>query len=739
MQNMDLQKLVELGERLHYEGQSLRDFVQDEQNSEREERASRRAHEKEILEKQQEQFKPELKFKQDIKLKELDVEVERLRANDVNFMDRSDVTTARIKLPTLTEFVEGKDDMDSFLFRFEKFATTQGWKHENWAMCLSALLSGKALDVYSRLGKNEVDDYEKLKVALLKRYDLSEEGFRNKFSNSRIDGETPSQFMDRLQNYLERWIEFSEIELTYDGIIDLLIREQFLSTCNKSLSVFLKERTQKCVKDMAFYAEQYIDGHGNSGVFDKSGQPQKQTKNTEKVGTSGNRQFTTKTCFKCGIKGHLANQCRVKKNFSAAHAVIEQPSEKSADDMQETGASCVLHLLNKSDNCISGNKLNLACGKELTIVTGACQQNRIPSSSNWPVVKGKVGDVIVKTLGDSGCSGVVVQANLIKAEQYTGKVHLSVLIDGTVKKVPMARVHVDTPYFVGEVEAMCMDKPIYPLVLGNIEGIRDPSDPDTTWSTRNIPQKEDIDTAAVTTRAKKLKKNQPLATLKTAPAIDAGIGVDKFKEEQLSYGTLKTYFDHAKAGRTISLKGGNRAEYTITKELLYRTFHSRRQKSVRQLIVPKNLRQKVKLAHESILGHLGIQKTCDKVMSNFFWPGIQGDITRSCRSCDQCQKTLPKGRVTRVLMDNMPLIDNPFQRAAIDLVGPITPATESGNRYILTMVDYATCYPEAIALPKIETERIAEALISLFKGLGYQQKSLVTGESIYISTDERSE
>ena len=81
----------------------------------------------------------------------------------------------------------------------------------------------------------------------------------------------------------------------------------------------------------------------------------------------------------------------------------------------------------------------------------------IPSSSNLPVVKGKVGDVIVKRLCDSGCSGVVVQANFVKAEQYMGKIHLCVMIDGTVKRVPMARIHVDTPYFVGEVEAMCMD------------------------------------------------------------------------------------------------------------------------------------------------------------------------------------------------------------------------------------------------------------------------------------------
>ena len=78
-------------------------------------------------------------------------------------MDRSDVTNARMKLPKVTQFVERKDDMDSFLFRFEKLATAQGWKHKNWAICLSTLLLGK--DVYRRLCENEVDNYGKLKVA----------------------------------------------------------------------------------------------------------------------------------------------------------------------------------------------------------------------------------------------------------------------------------------------------------------------------------------------------------------------------------------------------------------------------------------------------------------------------------------------------------------------------------------------------------------------------------------------
>jgi len=51
----------------------------------------------------------------------------------------------------------------------------------------------------------------------------------------------------------------------------------------------------------------------------------------------------------------------------------------------------------------------------------------------------------------------------------------------------------------------------------------------------------------------------------------------------------------------------------------------------------------------------------------------------------------------------MPIIDTPFKRVAIDLVGEIFPASSRGHRYILTVVDFATRYPEAVALKNIST------------------------------------
>ena len=114
---------------------------------------------------------------------------------------------------------------------------------------------------------------------------------------------------------------------------------------------------------------------------------------------------------------------------------------------------------------------------------------------------------------------------------------------------------------------------------------------------------------------------------------------------------------------------------------------------------------------------------------SFFWPGVCGDVARFCKSCDICQRTIQKGRVTMVPLGKLPLIDTPFKRVAIDIVGPIEPRSDKKSRYILTMIDYATRCPEAVALPNIETERVAEALIAMFSRVEIPSEMLIEHES----------
>ena len=62
-------------------------------------------------------------------------------------------------------------------------------------------------------------------------------------------------------------------------------------------------------------------------------------------------------------------------------------------------------------------------------------------------------------------------------------------------------------------------------------------------------------------------------------------------------------------------------------------------------------------------------------------------MARFCKSCDICQRTIQKGRVTKVPLGKMPLIDTPFIRVAVDIVGPIKPHSDKKSRYILIMID----------------------------------------------------
>ena len=61
---------------------------------------------------------------------------------------------------------------------------------------------------------------------------------------------------------------------------------------------------------------------------------------------------------------------------------------------------------------------------------------------------------------------------------------------------------------------------------------------------------------------------------------------------------------------------------------------------------------------------------------------------------------------------------------AIDLVGPTAPASDKGRMYILTLVDYATRYPEAVPLKIIDTETVAEALLDMYSRVGVPEEVL---------------
>ena len=122
-------------------------------------------------------------------------------------------------------------------------------------------------------------------------------------------------------------------------------------------------------------------------------------------------------------------------------------------------------------------------------------------------------------------------------------------------------------------------------------------------------------------------------------------------------------------------KTGRAEVYFKTKDgILYRYCRNFEGREVSQVVIPKGLRETVMtMAHDAVVsGHQGQKKTKDRIWREFWWPEFGSEVTRFCRSCDICQRTIAKGRVPSVPLGKMPIIDTPFDRVAVDLVGLIS-------------------------------------------------------------------
>ena len=697
--NMDIERFIVLGKSLGLEKEELQKFVQEQKEEWRE---------KERMEREDRQMEREERERERIatkELAELELERERLKLEATpgrGDMQRGDPSipprgsNIKLKLPV---FQDGRDDMDAYLTSFERLMGVQKIPENDWAVNLGILLTGKARDVYARLDNVDAINYDKLKRALLHRYELTEEGFRLKFRNAQIeDGETYTQYLCRVRGYAQRWIKLSGIEMTYDDLFDLLLREQLLNSANLDLTFFLKERIPENASKMAELAETFVEARKgmmqhrrrdeNKGGFRQdhrygrsSGENREVSKYSRHSLSGNDRQSESVTwqprCFICERKGHLAKSCpnRVKKKESIA---------------------CIMNL-NKERNIIKEH------------------------DENMNVIIGNAFGKDVKIIRDTGCSTVVLKKSLVPECAMTGKMGSYVGLDGVVKEQPWCEIYLRMPFYTGKVTALVFDNPIYDVVIGNIPGARDVKQPDPTWKMLQIQT-----VGVMETRAQmKEKRTKPLIMPKVKLDV---VNSEEMKAAQSKDVSLRKLFLLTEMG-VEKVTGKNISRFIIRKGLLMREFKSPKVENGKlfiQLVVPTEMRMQVmKVGHETIMaGHLATRKSVDRIQRHFYWPGLQSDVHRFCQSCDTCQKTIPKGRVGKAVLGRMPIIDIPFQRIAIDLVGPIEPMTERKNRYILTIVDYATRYPEAVPLARIDTETVAEALLEVFSRVGIPNEIL---------------
>ena len=687
-----MDKHISLARELGYEGQELRDYLKRQQDLEREERLAQREYEKEKREAEQkdkereqkekdreqkdkdrefeklrieaEKLKieaarkdKEMEMEKEIALKKIEAEVElkKIEAETTSHPWGPKEKSSNPRSPKLPYFDEHTDKMDSYLTRFESYALSNKWDPSMWASYLSALLKGRALEVFVRLSRDDQSDYGQIKEALLTNFDLTERSFRKKFRDCRPEkAETFRQFSGRLASYLDKWLGLAKVEKTYEAVCDFLARDQFLDCCSHDLYLYLKPKPFKALGELSHEADLFADAKGGVPLCITKGRQESKVVGQAQPKVEPKQDQQPIKCKICG-KPHPTYKCwnNPDNKKVASSAEFDSQYTYRGDNSnwgQDRSFGRVDQRNNHFDN--SHNDKNNRTDHQVNFCKIDCKsldvgkgQFSSPHSSleglprkdskstcrfprsRLPTAIGTVNGKEVRVLRDTGCTGVVVRRSLVSDGQMLNKQSGVTLINNYKQRCPMARINIDSPFFRGSTDALCIDDPAHDLVIGNIEGSKFP---DMTHFSSGVVNKK---------RSKKSRKNRKVKV------------ADKFIRQHRQEILMKQASDiklreirrRVESGSVTKSRSFSSGETKFIRRngLIYRHFKKNANVSL-QLVVPSSLTHSVmNLAHESqkVVNHRGRKETISKVLDEFYWPGVCREVTQFCRSCAICQRT----------------------------------------------------------------------------------------------------
>ncbi|VDN30654.1 unnamed protein product, partial [Cylicostephanus goldi] len=115
------------------------------------------------------------------------------------------------------------------------------------------------------------------------------------------------------------------------------------------------------------------------------------------------------------------------------------------------------------------------------------------------------------------------------------------------------------------------------------------------------------------------------------------------------------------------------------------------------------------LANSTAGGHFNWRKTLAKVARKYFWPHMSEQIFALSKACDPCQRKRAQAHNREELL---PVATTTiFDKVYMDLTGPLH-TSESGNKYVLAMLDHFSKYVIVAPLPDCSAVTVAHAIMT---------------------------
>ncbi|XP_059832338.1 mucin-6-like [Hypanus sabinus] len=200
------------------------------------------------------------------------------------------------------------------------------WKGEQPEFVVHNVLKGKAQQAYLVLSADEARNYDEVKGAILRIYELVPEAYRQRFRNLRKPWDRRYlEFAHEMQIYFDRWCASKgAIKLK-----QLMLIEQLKSCIPEGMRTYSDEKEAEMLSATAKLADEYALTHKVKFSPSKSyqrgsrgGRESPPAKSESKPGTSregkedekrSGGKFPSSTCYNYGKAGHIAPKCFAPK------------------------------------------------------------------------------------------------------------------------------------------------------------------------------------------------------------------------------------------------------------------------------------------------------------------------------------------------------------------------------------------------------------------------------------------
>ncbi|XP_061459952.1 zinc finger and SCAN domain-containing protein 31-like [Rhineura floridana] len=171
-----------------------------------------------------------------------------------------------LHIPQLTQ----RDDIEAYLATFERVAEACQWPREEWASRLVPALSGKTQEACCSVGVCEGKDYEKLKAAILKSFNITAEAQRRRFRQFRYqEAQHPLEVCMQLQALCYQWLKPERH--AKERILELLVLEQFLTILPGKFQKWVHEQNPETCLQAVALVEDFLQTHQEAKVREEQG------------------------------------------------------------------------------------------------------------------------------------------------------------------------------------------------------------------------------------------------------------------------------------------------------------------------------------------------------------------------------------------------------------------------------------------------------------------------------------